>query len=225
MDSHTSDRLDLVRMLALVALVFTTGSLTVSAQEHHPYLSVGVVPTYMFDHITPSIGLEVEVGLMPQLRLALMYGLDINQKTATTSRFESSEHYELKLTGKYLFWQSERLEQYFAIDVFGTWQDAVKLESEYYREGEYYSYTRAEIDRVVTGIRYSYGLRWNVTGRLWIDSFVGIGARTVRTSYTTVGEELEPSFNLEWFSPYEINAGERRKFAAILGVKMEYQLL
>jgi len=64
-----------------------------------------------------------------------------------------------------------------------------------------------------------------VTGRLWIDSFVGIGARTVRTSYTTVGEELEPSFFLEWFSPYEINAGERRKFAAILGVKIEYQLL
>ncbi len=180
----------------------------------------------MFDHITPSLGLEAEIGIVPKFRLALMYGLDYNQQTTSTPRFTSSEHFELKLTAKYLFWQRERLEQYFALDAFGTWQDASKVNDTYRRDGEDFNYTSAEIDRVVYGSRFLYGLRFTPLDRLWIDSSLGVGRRIVEIDYTTMGEEPGP-YGGSWLfgDSYEDVEGRRSTVAVILAIKIEYRLL
>jgi len=208
-------------------ILFSIQSSLATGQEESKYFSVGVVPTSLIDPITPSIGLSVEHSIIYRLNAEITYGFDPNINLWSGHPDPSSIHHEYRMGLKYS-WTDADLPQfigYLSVDYFGNQNEYTKQNDSYKEDNVYYDFDDATVTRTVKGIRIGAGIKCQVSDYLWIDLFGGAGLRDVNLRYKAVDRVVSPipPFD-EWITPFDRNAGKKRKPALLVGFKLAYRI-
>ncbi len=216
----------MVRNIIIGIVIFFSCHFDLVAQDSNKYFSVGLIPTYYFDPITPSIGVSFEHSIAKNINCEIMYGFDPNWKFLNWHRDPFSIHHEYKLKLIYLFRGENQTNRftYLGVDYFGNYNKYNRENDSYYEDDLLYEYDMAEVIRAVNGLRINYGIKTKLVNRIWADVFMGSGIRTVVVRYFP--ENKTESDNRpfdEWFVPFDRNAGEKSKVALIFGLKIAYR--
>ncbi len=195
-------------------------------QESNGYFSIGIVPTYFFDPITPSIGIALEKSLYKKINLELTYGYDPNINFLRWQEDPSARHHEYKLVFKYLFTDKnlDELDFYVGIDYFGNYKKYKSKNGFFKENGLSFSYQSADVIRKVNGSRIHFGLKLFNKSNIVFDFFSGVGIRFVNVGYTTNNsiQVSEPLYNKSLFI-WDSEVGTRTTFAMTNGIKLAYR--
>lgn len=210
----------------LIISLFSKSNLV--AQDSNIHFSIGIVPTYLVDPITPSISFAIEHGLSEKINGEIMYGFDPNIKVLSWHKDPFSKHHEYKLTLKYLVNAKDQKDYfYYAIDYFGNYNKYNRINNYYQENDIYFGYDAAEVIRTVNGLRLNIGHSFNLKGNIWLDSFFGVGIRKINIQYLTTNTSIIANSQIntrdELWTPFDRIAGNRLKVAFILGFKVSYR--
>lgn len=92
----------MIKNKLLTLIIFFLLIANLRGQNENKFFTIGLIPTYLIDPITPSIGIALEHSLTKKINGELMYGYDPNLKIFNFHKDPSSRHHEYKLTLKYL---------------------------------------------------------------------------------------------------------------------------
>ena len=217
----------MIRNLIFATILLFSCLLASSAQDSTRYFSIGLIPTYYFDPITPSIGLSLEHSLSKKLNVEIMYGYDPNWRFLNWHPDPSSRHHEYKLRLIYVFrgkYENEFI-PYLGADYFGNYNKYQRENDLYYEDNILYAFNNAEILRKVDGLRFNLGVKVRMFNRFWIDFFAGAGIRSVLIEYDAPHKQESTVFIFdEWVVPFDRRASRKMKPAIICGLKIAYRM-
>ena len=212
---------------SIIILLFLFSSVLHAQEDSSRYFTIGLVPTYLFDPITPSVGIVLEHSLGKNITCEILYGMDSNWAPIYWHPDRSSWHHDYKLTLKYIFGEENLLNlfPYIGLDYFGNVSKYQRENDIYQEEGTYFSYDQAEILRLVNGARVNCGMKMYAEKRIVVDAFIGLGGRQVDIEYRPENSRVTSfdSFD-EWIGPFDRQAGKRWTIAIIFGVKIAYRV-
>ena len=219
----------MIRISCFMVLLTFFIKLDLIGQASDNFLSIGIIPTELFDPITSSIAVSVEQKIAPRINVELMYGFDPNIRFLDWHPDPESRHHEYKLSVKYLFVLEEKsFSDYVGIDFFGNYNEYERTSSYYEENNVAYYYDEASIIRSVYGVRANYGMKFSLTEKVWLDFFMGAGVRNVSIEYTPerrrVVEYAPYNGSLFLSDSFDKIAGDSWKLALIFGFKVEYRI-
>jgi len=213
--------------------VFGSFSLSIgSAQEAvespkpYRYLSIGILPNYLLDPITPSIGLSVEHNIGYHWHIEYMYGYDPNLVISRLHPDPASRHHEYRIAGKFFLESkaSRHVYPYLGVDYFGTIDRYTRTDG-WFQEGvQFFDFDSARVTRKINGGRFFYGIKYNYGTGLYFDILSAIGMRWVQTDYDPENI-LNRRFDGGQPFTYDKRAGLEKTIAFMIGIKIEYRFL
>lgn len=179
--------------LLLLSLLLVTSS--VWAQDTIPPKKIAVLLSPALIPIAPT-----KIALQPGVQLRLHKWSLTGQVAFPIQKpspdFASTSYFRQSVELKRFFKQRKVWEEYLSAEVLYARRNFIDTNGGMYFKGlheERYRYTRADIRSPIRVIVIKAGVEIPISKRLFVDAFVGIGARTISTTYSNVeGEELAP---------------------------------
>jgi len=158
-----------------------------------------------FDVSTPILGnARYNLGYVQHLKNRWKVGVHLgygNASIVVADVNENLELFEVRPT-LYYFTNPERKSQiYYGIELYYLNQQDTRLNGDYNADGPggSFAYDRADFKREKYGLNLTFGVLMNLTEKLKLNFFYGMGPRVRHISYSNIVNQRPTENNEDWF--------------------------
>ena len=168
------------------------------------------------------------IGYIKNLNPKTKLGIDIGYGNAYSSVIQTFDNYslwEIRPEYYHIINPKRKSLKYFSLELFYLNQnEEFENQSFFTEQNEYLTFDKADYNRQKIGIIPKFGMFVNLSNRIGINWYTGVGLNYRINSYDNFVNLRTRQFDEEHFSPYYRNEGNKIGVEFTLGLKIYYRV-